>query len=171
LELSSSVELMASVDLKLGRVSDRLTALEKYFQRPHLGLKLLPASVQVAAPTAPALLDFGACPDGIIWGPELFTFFFVDPWTAAANVTVAVFVGQPPLAGSGQVRPADCVVVNVPIPSTNNFASKRPAVRAKQHLFALVSGTGFNALTGTIYGNVGVTYTIDDPDGTGLTWI
>jgi hypothetical protein len=169
--MSSSVELAASIDLKLGMVDQRLSAMEQLLKRPHLDLKLLPAAVNVAAQATPALLDFGAAPDGIIWGCELFTFFFQDPWTAAANVTAAVFVGQPPLPGSGQVRPADCVIVGAAIPSTGNFASKRPAVRRKQHLYALIQGTGMNLLTGTIYGNVGVTYTLDDQDGVGLTWI
>jgi hypothetical protein len=169
--MSSSVELAASIDIRLGKLDDRLDALGKLLARPHLFSKILPASVAVAAQTTPALLDFGGCPDGSVWDVELLGFFFTDPWTAAANVSAAVFIGQPPISGVGAVRPADCVIPNLAIPGSSTYGSKRPMVRNKQHLYALISGTGINALTGTLYGTAVVTIAPEDQKGETLTWL
>lgn len=161
------LDLGARIEAKLGEVADRQERLEQYLTDPHILLKSLVVSAPAITPANPVLLDFGAAPDGSLWDVDLVTFLFQDPWTVAANVTAAVFVGQPPLPG--QIITVDCVIAGLAIPSTQSFGSRRPVVRAKKHLYAMVNGSGLATLNGTLYGIASASIVPDTEQA--VTWL
>src|SRR5262249_25113551 len=87
---------------------------------------------------------------------------------AVAGVTAALFVGNPPV-NTNQFNPADLVALGLVVPGPASRATPPPAVRNKQHLYALVSGPGLAALAGNFFG-VALVSTIPDT-AEALTWL
>ena len=281
------IEIRAGADLEasIGSLHDRMDAIEKMLTRPNIDVKVLPASVPLAASGGPVLLDWGAAPDGRIWDVDLVSLFFSDPWTSAngplvgasgygtvttpaanqaivtvgqpgsgalwppgnyqvtvgawyggtagaaddmklvmpsvttistlfvpptvngspvlrtftlktnagatfsvqaiaggagvykatldvvplaAGVSAAIFVGQPPI-NPAVFNPMDCVAPGIAVPSSNSFATRRPIVRNKNHLYALISGSGLSALTGTLFGTCSVSIVPDTSEA--MAWL
>lgn len=285
----SGIRVGAELEVSIGQLAERMDAIEQLLRQPNIQLKLLPASAVLATGTSvPALLDFGAAPDGRLWDVDLVSIWFKDPWTgingltavdassaggaqannvslpAVANqtnfvtgfevtgdgataasvivvtltgvpggplsyeltipagvgtsinplivefpvpipatgpnvaitlnvpsfgagntnaaavihgyvtggttpgVTAALGVGEPPI-NTSIFNPGDIVAVSLPVPSTQSFATRRPTVRNKQHIYALVSGPGLAALAGNLYGTVLMSTVPDTAEA--LTWL
>lgn len=151
-------EIRAGADLEasIGRMADRMDAIEQLLKRPNISPRFLPAAAAVAAGTAsPVLLDFGAAPDGRVFDMDLVSIWFKDPWTLINGLTAVD-------ASSANAAAAN----NVSLPAVlnqTNFVTGFEVTGAGATAGSVIAVT----LTGVIGGPL--TYELTIPAGAGTS--
>lgn len=82
------IRVGAELEASVGRLADRMDAIEQLLKRPNISPRFMTASAVVGAGTSnPVLLDFGAVPDGRVFDMDLVSIWFKDPWTGINGLT------------------------------------------------------------------------------------